>query len=109
MTNESKRNDDEKQWRTFLETYIERLKKEGDEDDEELQKQRIQIMKKNNPRYEKEESSYPAFFPLEKDDLIFRNGISILSMNILFLFSVGLYFKVAYRNRRDRRSVISAF
>lgn len=52
MTNESKRKDDEKAWRTFLEMYIERLKKECDGDAEKLNIERIQIIKQNNPRYE---------------------------------------------------------
>jgi len=51
MTNESKRKNDEKTWRTFLEMYIERLKKEIDgSDGEKLNIERIQIMKQNNPR-----------------------------------------------------------
>ncbi|CAF1531795.1 unnamed protein product [Adineta ricciae] len=51
MTNESKRKDDEKAWRKFLDMYIERLKKELDEDDiEKLNSERIKIMKQNNPR-----------------------------------------------------------
>lgn len=52
MTNESKRKDDEKTWRTFLDMYIERLKKENDGDIEKLNIERIKIMKQNNPRYE---------------------------------------------------------
>ena len=37
MTNESKRKDDEKAWRTFLEMYIERLKKEVHGDGDKLE------------------------------------------------------------------------
>ena len=51
MTNESKRKDDEKAWRTFLDMYTERLKKEGDGDGEKLNMERIRIIKQNNPRY----------------------------------------------------------
>lgn len=52
MTNESKRKDDEKAWRQFLDMYVERLKKEQDEGDiEKLNSERIKIMKQNNPRY----------------------------------------------------------
>ena len=50
MTNESKRNEDEKAWRTFLEMYIKRLEKEIDNNVEELNLKRIQTMKRNNPR-----------------------------------------------------------
>ena len=52
MTNESKRKDDEKAWRTFLEVYIDRLKKEINGDGEKLNMERVRIMKQNNPRYE---------------------------------------------------------
>jgi len=52
MTNESKRKNDEKAWRTFLEIYIKRLKNEIDDDGEKLNMERIRIMKQNNPRYE---------------------------------------------------------
>jgi len=51
MTNQSKRKSDEKTWRTFLEMYIERLKKETDGDGEKLNIERVRIMKQNNPRY----------------------------------------------------------
>lgn len=51
MTNESKRKSDEKAWRTFLDAYIERLKKETDGDADKLNAQRIRIIKENNPRY----------------------------------------------------------
>ncbi|CAF1151995.1 unnamed protein product [Rotaria sordida] len=50
MTNESKRKDDEKAWRSFLEIYIARLKKEIDGNNEQLNIKRIRTMKKNNPR-----------------------------------------------------------
>ncbi|CAF2391635.1 unnamed protein product [Rotaria sp. Silwood2] len=50
MTNESKRKDDEKAWRLFLQIYIERLQKEIDENNDQLNNKRIEIMKKNNPR-----------------------------------------------------------
>ncbi|CAF3777533.1 unnamed protein product [Adineta steineri] len=50
MTNESKRKDDEKAWRTFLAMYIDRLKKEIDGDVEKLNVERVRIMKQNNPR-----------------------------------------------------------
>ena len=43
MTNESKRKSDEKAWRSFLEMYIERLKKEMDGDGEKLNMERIKI------------------------------------------------------------------
>ncbi len=54
MTNESKRKNDEKTWRTFLEMYIQRLKKEVDDNDDgnKLNLKRIKIMKQNNPRYD---------------------------------------------------------
>jgi len=52
MTNESKRKNDEKAWRTFLEMYIKRLEKETNGDGDKLNMERIQIMKQNNPRYE---------------------------------------------------------
>jgi hypothetical protein len=52
MTNESKRKNDEKAWRTFLEIYIQRLKNETNDDGEKLNMERIRIMKQNNPRYE---------------------------------------------------------
>ena len=51
MTNEVKRKNDEQAWRTFLNMYIERLKKETDGDADKLNAQRIRIMKENNPRY----------------------------------------------------------
>jgi hypothetical protein len=51
MTNESKRKSDEKTWRTFLEMYIARLKKEVDGDGDKSNMERIRIMKENNPRY----------------------------------------------------------
>ncbi|CAF4074933.1 unnamed protein product [Rotaria magnacalcarata] len=50
MTNEHKRKDDEKAWRSFLEIYIERLKQESDGDNDQLNAKRIQVMKNNNPR-----------------------------------------------------------
>jgi len=50
MTNESKRKTDEKAWRTFVEMYIERLKKEVNGDEDKLNTERIRIMKENNPR-----------------------------------------------------------
>jgi hypothetical protein len=58
MTNESKRKDDEKAWRKFLEIYIERLNKEIDGDGEKLNMERVRIMKQNNPRYEKNVHRY---------------------------------------------------
>jgi hypothetical protein len=57
MTNESKRKDDEKAWRKFLEMYIQRLKQESDGDGEKLNAERIRIMKQNNPRYEETNKS----------------------------------------------------
>ncbi|CAF3069804.1 unnamed protein product [Rotaria socialis] len=50
MTNEYKRKDDEKAWRSFVEIYVERLKQEIDGDTDQLNAKRIQVMKNNNPR-----------------------------------------------------------
>jgi uncharacterized protein YdiU (UPF0061 family) len=50
MTNESKRKSDEKTWRTFLEMYIARLKKEVEGEGDKSNMERIRIMKENNPR-----------------------------------------------------------
>jgi hypothetical protein len=50
MTNESKRKDDEKAWRSFLELYIKRLADEVDQNIEQLNHERKSVMKANNPR-----------------------------------------------------------
>ena len=108
MTNESKRKDDEKAWRSFLAIYIERLKKETTSDANKLNTERVRIMKQNNPRYETRSCFSEYIFDDKKNLRYLFRLKGHLSSVIRFLLIARIIFRMVLRNYLAQRAIEQA-